>query len=258
MGLTETLSLLTVAMFAAMLILLEAGRWLGAKRIAQDPDGARTGIGVIEASVFGLMGLLMAFSFSGAADRFTTRRQLIVEEANAIGTAWLRLDLLPQAARDSVREGFRSYLDARIEAHRSAADLQAAARHLERGTRLQQQIWSESVKAAAETGSPQAPMLVLPALNTMIDITTTRLMATRTHQPAIVFIMLEILTMVCAFMAGFAMAGSRSRNWIHMVAFAMLMSLIMYIIMDLEYPRLGLIRVDSFDEVLMELRRSMN
>src|SRR3954470_7110389 len=102
-----------VAIFASTLILLEVGRRIGVRRRVLDPEGAVAGLGAIESAVFGLMGLLLAFPFSGAASRFDVRRQLIVEETNAIGTAYLRLDLLPTSYQPRLRDDFRSYVDAR-------------------------------------------------------------------------------------------------------------------------------------------------
>ena len=92
---TVQATVFTLALFSSMLVLLEIGRRIGLRRMAQDSEGARAGVGAVEGAVFGLLGLLIAFTFSGAASRFDTRRQLIVEETNDIGTAYLRLDLLP-------------------------------------------------------------------------------------------------------------------------------------------------------------------
>src|SRR5678816_4403502 len=100
-------SLFAGALLLGMLALLELGRRLGTRRLAQDPEGARAGAAAVEGAVFALLGLLIAFTFSGAASRFDTRRQLIIEEANDIGTAWLRIDLLPSAAQPPVRDAFR-------------------------------------------------------------------------------------------------------------------------------------------------------
>ncbi len=100
-------------------------------------------------------------------------------------------------------------------------------------------------------------MLLLPALNQMIDITTTRLMATKTHPPMIIFTLLFGLGLASALLAGYSMAGSRSRSWLHMLGFAAVTAIAVYVILDLEFPRLGLIRVDTFDQALMELRESM-
>ena len=118
----------TAGLFVGMLVLLEVGRRIGVRRLARDPEGATVGLGTVEGAVFGLLGLLVAFTFSGAAARFDTRRQLIIEEANAVGTAYLRLELLPTAAQPSLRAAFRQYLAARLAVYRQLADVAAATR----------------------------------------------------------------------------------------------------------------------------------
>src|SRR4051795_13257952 len=114
--------LIFVIIFASILIMLHVGRRIGVHRRAVDPEGAAAGLGAIEAAVFGLMGLLIAFTFSGAASRFDARRQLIVEESNTIRTAYLRIDLLPGHSQPILRDEFRQYVDARVESFRKIPD----------------------------------------------------------------------------------------------------------------------------------------
>jgi len=211
----------------------------------------------VEGAIFGLLGLLVAFTFSGAASRFDGRRQLIIEEANDIGTAWLRLDLLPASSAASLRELFRQYLDSRIESYRKLPDIPAFRVELVRSNKLQGEIWTAAVAACRESGSQAAPMLLLPALNEMIDITTTRTETTKIHPPPIIFGMLAMLSLAASLLAGYGMAGGKTRNWIHILGFAAVMAVTVYVILDIEYPRLGLIRVESADQVLVELRQSM-
>jgi len=251
-------SLLALGLFIGILILLEVGRRIGERRLGRDPDGARTGTGPVEGAIFGLVGLLIAFTFSGAASRFDDRRELIVQETNAIGTAYLRLDLLPAGARATMQERFRRYLDARLEGYRKLPDVEAARAVLTQANAMQGEIWTEAIAAAQSEGaSPDALKLLLPALNDMFDITTTRTNATAMHPPMIIYGMLVVLTLASALMAGYGMAGSRGRPWLHILGFAMVMALAVYIIIDIEYPRLGLIRVEGFDQALMSLRTGM-
>ena len=100
-------------------------------------------------------------------------------------------------------------------------------------------------------------MLLLPALNAMIDITTTRTMATQMHPPMVIFALLFGLALASSLLVGYGMAGSKARHWLHMLGLAFAMSVSVYVILDIEYPRLGLIRVDAFDQALVELRESM-
>ncbi len=251
---TSTVLAIAVGLFLGMVLLLEIGRRIGIKRLQQDPEGARAGIGAVEGSVFGLLGLLIAFTFSGAASRFDVRRQLIVEETNAIGTAYLRIDMLPADAQPAVRELFRQYLDTRIEAYRKLPNIQAAKEELAKAAETQNAIWKQAVAACRTSSSPQAAMLVLPSLNQMIDITTMRSMATQMHPPMIVFVMLGIMALAGALIAGYGMASGRSRNWLHVLCFAAIMAITVYVIIDIEYPRVGLITVEAFDQAMIDLR----
>ena len=136
-----------------MLVLLETGRRLGLRRLAQDSEAAQAGFGVVEGAIFALMGLLIAFTFSGAASRFDTRRQLVVEEANAIGTAYLRLDLLPANAQAALRESFRQYVEARLDGYRKLPDIVAAKQA--RANQFQGQIWSQALAACQGAPKPR-------------------------------------------------------------------------------------------------------
>jgi hypothetical protein len=243
-------------LFVGMILLLEMGRRLGRRRQGRDEEGARAGLGAVEGAVFALLGLLIAFTFSGAAERFDARRQLIVQEANATGTAWLRLDLLPANAQPALRDLFRRYLDLRLAAYRKMPDIEAAREELNRANALQGEIWNKAVTACQESPNPLKAQLI-PPLNEMFDIATTRTMATKIHPPAIIFVMLGILALTSSLLAGYAMAGGKTRSWIHVVGFALIMATTVYVILDLEFPRLGIIRIDAFDEVLVELRQSM-
>ncbi len=249
--------MLVLGLFLGMLVLLEAGRRVGQRRQAIDGAGAGAGLGAVDGAVFGLMGLLIAFTFSGAAARFDTRRALIVEEANDIGTAWLRLDLLPDSLQPALREKFRQYLDARLATYRAVPDMARVDAEMARATALQGEIWTLSVVAARQAQGSTAAMLLLPALNSMFDITTTRIVAARTHPPRVIFGLLAALALACSLMAGYGMAGAATRSWVHILGFAFILTITVYVIMDLEYPRLGLIRVDAFDSVLVDVRASM-
>jgi len=243
-------------LFVGMVLLLELGRRLGRRRQGKQEEGARAGLGAVEGAVFALLGLLIAFTFSGAASRFDTRRQLIGQEANAIGTAWLRLDLLPSNAQPELRDLFRRYLDLRLAAYRKMPDIEAAREELSRANALQGEIWNKAVAACQESPNPLKAQLI-PPLNEMFDVATTRTMATRMHPPAIIFVMLGVLALTSSLLAGYAMAGGKTRSWIHVVGFALIMATTVYVILDLEFPRLGIIRIDPFDQVLVELRQSM-
>lgn len=249
--------LLALGLFLGMLSLLELGRRIGMRRLARDTEGARAGMGAVEGAVFALLGLLIAFTFSGAASRLDQRRQLIVEEANDIGTAWMRLDLLPASHQPALRELFRQYVDSRLATYKLLSDVPAARREIAHSVQIQSEIWRQAVAACQSAEGQRSAVMVLPALNQMFDIVTTRTMALQTHPPLIVFGLLIVLALVSALLAGFGMAGGRRRSLIHIIAFSIIMAICVYVILDLEFPRVGLIRVDAADQLLVALRQSM-
>jgi hypothetical protein len=251
---------LTIAgvLFACMLVAVEVGRRLGLRRLAANPDGLPEGVGAAQGAVFALLGLMVAFTFSGAASRFENRRLLITTEANAIGTAWLRIDLLPADAHADLHDAFRRYLDARLATYAAATNGGVMKARNAEAMALQGEIWSKALAAARRPEAvPQATQLLLPALNDMIDITTTRAVAAQNHPPLAVFLLLGAMCIIGALLYGYEASTNRSRSILHTVTFAAIMALAVYVILDLEYPRLGLIRIDSADQVLIDLRKSM-
>jgi hypothetical protein len=252
-------ALLAAALVFGVVLFMEVGRAIGVRCRSTDPKGVRAGIGAIEGAAFALLGLLIAFTFSGAASRFDERRAMIIDETNAIGTAYLRLGLLPSELHPVMRERFRQYLDVRLNVYRRLPDLDAAMAELAKANTIQKEIWTQAIAAAGVKGAkPDAMKLLLPALNDMFDIAQARFLSTEMHPPLIIYIMLSVLALVSAMMAGYSMAAAKSRQWLHLIGFALMISITVYIIIDLEYPRLGLIRVDAFDRALVELREGMN
>ncbi|MBK8794369.1 MAG: DUF4239 domain-containing protein [Holophaga sp.] len=250
-----TTAMFALGLFLLLLLLVEVGRRLGIRQVKADPE--HRGIGPIEGALFALLGLLIAFTFSGAENRFQARRQLIVQEANAIGTAYLRVDLLPPQEQPRMRENFRQYLDSRLAVYQRLQEPTASHAARARAEALQAEIWGQAVRCAQTASTTLPGMLLLPALNDMIDITTTRAVALQTHPPKIVYGILFGLTLLSALMAGHAMAASRARSWLHILCYAGIMVLALVVIVDFEYPRMGLIRIDAVDQVLVDLRAGM-
>ncbi len=246
------LVVITIALFVGLIVCLEVGYRLAARRVKTTPN-AFEGFGAIEGAVFGIFGLLLSLSFFGAASRLDARRQLIVNEANAIASAYMRADLLPSADQAEVRRLFRDYLDERIRISESPDETQAVA-EMPEASRLQHAIWSRAVSATKE-GAPGTPLL-LPALNQMTEIASAKAIAVQTHLPALVFYFLFAAALLSGLVAGFGMARGH-RNWLSVLTYAALVTLTMYVMIDMEYPRAGLIRIGAADTALRNLRDSI-
>jgi hypothetical protein len=182
-----------------------------------------------------------------------------VEEVNAIGTAYMRLDLLPTESQPHLRELFRKYMDSRLEAFRRLPAYKAAMAELAKSEKLQMDIWTDAVAASRLPGSNSgADKLVLPALNEMIDITSTRTMSMRIHPPLVIFELLFFLALVCSLLAGYGMAASKHRSWLHITAFSAVSVISVFVILEIEYPRTGFFHLETaYDQVLADVRGSM-
>ena len=239
--------LIAFLLLPVMVVLLQLGHRFRLRQKTESHSNA------IEGALFALFGLLLAFTFSGAVDRYDAHRELVVEESNDIGTAYLRLDLLPPQDQPPLRQLFRDYVTSRLHLYDSVSNEVSPATES-----LQREIWRKAVSAAAApTADRDATKLLLPALNAMIDITGTRQNAFNMHPPAIVFLLLLILTGGCAFLAGYGM-DSVTRSWFYIVALAVTVTLTVYATLEMEYPRQGLIRLTHSDDTLLQLRESMN
>jgi hypothetical protein len=243
-------------LFLGTLACLEAGYRLGSRN-SQNRELAHEGIAGLDAAVFALLGLLLGFSFGGGTSRLESRRQLIIQEANAIGTAYLRLDTLAAADQPEMRHFFREYLDTRLRVYQKLPDLDAAERELAEAAKIQQRIWSQAVTVSRAEQTQTAARLLLPALNEMIDVTTSRTVALYTHIPTLIFALLVIVALLSGLIAGYAMAKRRSRSWLHMIVYALVIAVTIYAVLDLDDPRSGLVRLDAADHALLQLRDSI-
>jgi len=246
-------------LFVGMLILLVVGRELGIRRHVEQSAGEREGLGTIEGALFGVFGLLLAFTFSGAAERFAEKRALIAQEVGFVETAYLRLQLVPENERAALQELFRRYLDSRLETYRRLPDMQAAAIEMVESKQLQRAIWAKAVAAARMPNADlHAGEVLLPAINDMINITTVRTMALQAHPPRIIFELLFVLGLICSLLAGYHMASGRRWNWLHILGFTVIIVIVVYVILDIEYPRGGLIHLQNADQMLVKAREDMN
>jgi hypothetical protein len=258
MGYTLLIVIFVVGFLAAMLLLLEVGRWIAVRRLAVDPEGAKAGLGAVVGVVFSLLGLLLAFTFSGAAARFDARKQLVVQEVTTLSKAYYLLDLLPEPIQTKLRESFRRYLDAELQAIKALPNIRAAKQAYSRSSVLKLDIQNQVVAAYRNPASQTvAAYILLPAINEWIANSTIRIVAANTHPPFLIYAVLVGLALVSSLIAGYGMAEAKARSWLHILVFAAVITVTIYVILDLEFPRIGFIRLGSTDQLLVELRRKM-
>jgi len=244
--------LLGPALFLAQLVMLRAGERL-ARRLATDrtPNSA---INPIITAILPLMGLVLAFSFSNAAGRLDASRKTILDEVNAIETAWLRVDLAEPEAQPRLRALLQRYTDARIRSYQVIPDPPEYQRQVALGHELLREAWTVGVQGTTVTPNRT---LLLSGLNAVGDAAGARVMSLGTHMPPLVVGFLFGAVLVGVLLVGMALAGTGDRHGFHRVIVAAVLSSVVVVILDLEYPRVGFMLLEKADLMLVELRRSM-
>jgi hypothetical protein len=239
------------------LFLLILVNYLGYKfkgyHITKFPGTEHVGIGPTEGSLLGLTALLLSFTFGMSATKFETRRQHIVSEVNDIGTTILRCDMYPDSVRDLLKVDLKNYLETRI-AYYTAGDDEDMIKHtLEQSDSISGIIWRKVAVLSHDLNNRVASEQMVPSLNSMIDIVTTREGARRATVPGMILIVLCTLILVSAFLSGYG-SKNMERNKVLVVAFAFITTLALYLVVDLDKPRQGFVNLNSTEQLMMSLR----
>ena len=211
------------------------------------------------AAIFGFLALLIAFTFSGASDRYDQRRELIVKEVLTIYTTNMSVDLLNKEDQPRVRELLKSYLDHPITLYRNVGDTAALEAKFEAQSALAIQLWQAAATAVKETGDLQKLVAaqILPAISNMVDAIDSQRLAMKFHPPPIIWQSLLVLALIGSLLSGYNMGIEQKRDWLLSLVFFVLMAGAVYVILNLEFPRVGSINLDDFEQELIALRRSM-
>lgn len=228
------------------------GYRMRSREIRRNPDLSKVEQGTMNGMLLGLLGLLLAFTFSMASSRFDARRQVVIEEANNIGTAILRTDIYPDSMRQLLRRDLKEYVEERIAFYQAGKNAEAAAKHYHKADVLSRQIWSATATYAKKDNITTRTSELIPALNAMIDITTMRRAAGEATVPDSIMYFLFVLCCCSAFLLGYD--NKYKVDWIVVMGFAVMLSLTVYTIIDLDRPRSGLINMDAPNEKIIELR----
>ena len=206
-------------------------------------------------SLFTLLGLLLAFTFSMAINYHDTRKDIVIEEANDIGTAILRADLYRESERNLLRAEFRKYVDARVDYFTSGTDLDKIKAAQTLSVQIQQKLWAHASRFSKDSGYIVASMQMIPALNSMIDITTTRQYGNYVHLPDTIIYLLFLLSCVCSFYIGYTSSGKAKFDWLMVTVFCVLTSLVVFVIFDLDRPRRGFITLEQTNQAIVDLKQ---
>jgi len=244
--------LVAITLFILLIAFYILGYRLRTRAIKNSAEHSVEDLGAINGTLLGLLALLLAFTFGMSNSRYDTRRQLAIEEANDIGTAILRTDIYPDSMRQLLRTHLKDYVEARIAFYQARMDIEKTIAEYNRGSEIGNKIWSIVAAYAKEDNITTRTSELIPALNAMIDITTTRRAAGEATIPDSIMYFLFTLCLCSSFLLGYD--RKNKFDWIVVIGFALMLSATVFTIIDLDRPRSGLIDMDSPNQKIIELR----
>ena len=234
--------LIALVMVALLLAACEIGYRLGSAN-AGAPESLRTLMSGTGAATLGLLGLLLGFALSMAIARWDTRRDVIVDESNAIGTLSLRAGLLEDPLRGQLREALRAYGDARIALGGSRDRPDALRRARRESETLHAAIWSVVESANRPTATNAALASLISSANELIDLHELRLASVENHLPPALFLLLLALAALSVAFLAWSFGAASHRGRAPMVLLALLIGAVLLLIMDVNRPQRGMIGV---------------
>lgn len=242
---------LFVAVLLLVLLSVEGGYRLGRYRRSRSGQEAEAPVGAMVGATMGLLAFILAFTFGAAAERFDSRRQIVLDEANAIGTTYLRAGMLP-SRRDEVRLLLRQYVDVRLEGVRT----KQVAEGIRRSEQLQEQLWAQAV--ALGEGHPASIVvgLFVQSLNEVIDLHAKRVTASiRNRIPGAIWLALLAVAVLALASMGYHIGIAGTGRSPAQVAVAVTFAVVIGLIADLDRPQEGSLTVSQ--QALVDLRQSM-
>jgi hypothetical protein len=239
---------------ALLLAVTEIGFVFGRRLHRAGDDGRKGQIGGIQGAILGLLALLLGFTFAMSVGRYETRRDLVLQEANSIGTTFLRASFLPDQHRQAVEELLRKYVDARLRFYDVGADKSGIGNAEQTTAAIQRDLWAHTVAASKSAPTPLTVAFV-SSLNETIDLDAKRLAATRNHVPGAVWMLLVVVASCGCCATGYAAGCSGKRTGFGNLLLPLLIAVVIFIIADLDRPRAGLIRINQ--QPLVDLRTSL-
>ncbi len=239
---------LSVLMMITLWLGKITGTWVRINRHAEKPA---------EIPGFGsLLFFLLAFTFAMSGSRYDARRSLVVEEANNIGTALLRCDLYSAEERALLRNDFKDYIEVRITFYQTGANRQGIKDADSLSQIIAAKLWDRATRLSKEPANMIASQQMIPALNDMIDIITTREYVEKAKVPESILVMLFFLSCASTFFGGYSAGRKGEISWLAEIGFCLLISLVILFTLDLDRPRRGFVNLDAPNQSIIDLRKN--
>jgi hypothetical protein len=243
---------LFLVILLVVLLSVECGYRLGKFRRSRSEQEKEAPVGTMVGATLGLLAFILAFTFGLAAARFDTRRQVLLDEANAIGTTYLRAGILPEQ-REEIRALLRDYVGTRLEAIRSGN----IAEGIRQSENIQHQVWAQAVAVGEKNPNSIVVGLFIQSLNEVIDLHAKRVQAgLRSRIPGPIWVGLFAVAALSLATMGYHAGLVGTRRSLAVLAVAFTFSVVIELIADLDRPQEGVLRVSQ--RALLDVQRSMN
>jgi hypothetical protein len=247
--------LVTLLLFVACICAAELGFFLGRRRNRAGEAPKKEHVTAVQGAVAAMLGLLLAFTVSMAVGRFEDRKHAVVDEANAIGTAYLRASLLPEPLRSQATDAFAKYVDVRLQLARPDWFTAAGAGDRAEMNQLQRQLWSIGVAAGQQDQRAVTYGLFMTAVNEMIDSAGRRDAGLRNHLPESVLYVIVAVCLITVGVLGYASGLGGQRSLVAVVVISLVLAAVVFLILDFDRPYRGVIQVGQ--QSMIELQQSI-
>ncbi len=248
------LLVLFVGTVVVTLAAIAAGVWFGRRSRARIGDEATGPVGGVVGATSGLLAFMLAFTFGGAASRFDARKDLLLDEVNAIGTSYVRASLIPEPHRSGARRLLREYVDLRAGIVPTADGVK---RVLQESARIHARLWSHAEALAAADRSSEIDSLFIASLNDVFDLHTSRAtVALHARVVPSVWLFLLLITLLAMGALGYDFGLSGSRRYKVTLVLALTFAAVIVLIADLDRPGEGMVRVSQ--QPMLNLQRQMH
>jgi len=242
-GIIDALPLWALYIITAATVLLsaEAGWRLGNYRRQRPQHEKDAPVGAVVGATLGLLAFLLAFTFGMAASRYDTRKQLVLQEANAIGTTYLRADMLPEPQRSEVRNLLHEYAALRVGGVTSLMTPEAMAQ----SGALHDRLWADAVAVGMQSPNSIVVGLFEQSLNEMIDLDAARVAAGRNRIPDTIWLALYVVTILTMAAMGYQFGLTGEHSWPVTILLVLVFTTVILLIADLDRPQEGLLKVSQ-------------
>jgi hypothetical protein len=231
------------------------GYWVKKRIIKHHPD-KNTSLGTAEGALMGLMALLLAFTFGMTSTKFESRRQTIIDEANLLNTGLLRCKLFPDSIKKTLFPHFKNYLESRIAYYDAGDDPVKINNALDDGSKYFNSIWNDNTLLIRDPNYKSLAEQLVPVLINLRNIVISREAGRIATVPTLILLVLLILVFVASFLTGYGLKPGE-RNPVFSLAFAIMLSIALYLVMELGRPRQGYINLESAEKAIVNLRKNL-